>query len=278
MLKQRVITAVFLAVAFLAALYFLSPFHFTVLLAVVVCYGGWEWSNLAGLQSPISRFGYVALLAALITGVGLLAGLPGPVESAVIQAITLSGFLWWLIAFALVKTYPKTIPLWEPVWVRALFGLCVLVPAWSAIALLMGSPQGGWLLLLVVALVALADIGAYFTGKAFGSNKLAPNVSPGKTWEGVLGGLLANLILAVLLLQFVEFRIAPWPWVLLLIMVPAAMSVVGDLLESMLKRYRGIKDSGNILPGHGGILDRIDGLAVALPLFALILEVSGIRF
>jgi len=152
-------------------------------------------------------------------------------------------------------------------------GWLVLIPPWLACIYLKQSENGSWLILMLVLLVAAADIGAYFSGRALGKHKLAPRVSPGKTWEGVAGGLLFVFLVALLLK--LSFGLREWQ-ALMIVMLPAALvSVVGDLLESMLKRYRGIKDSSQLLPGHGGVLDRIDGLVAAAPVFSLSIMISG---
>jgi phosphatidate cytidylyltransferase len=128
------------------------------------------------------------------------------------------------------------------------------------------------LILLIVAVVASADIGGYFTGRAWGKHKLKPAVSPGKTWEGFAGGVAANILLALVLWQVTGSNLV----ILLAIILPTSLvSVLGDLLESMVKRHRGIKDSGALLPGHGGVLDRVDSLTAAAPVFALALLASG---
>jgi phosphatidate cytidylyltransferase len=146
----------------------------------------------------------------------------------------------------------------------------VLLPCMIGLLFLHQQPSGIWLILWVAAIVSTADICAYFSGRAFGKHKLAKNVSPGKSWEGVIGGVLACVTLALLIAYFADKNV----WLTLLIVIPTAFSsVLGDLLESMIKRHRGIKDSGSILPGHGGVLDRIDGLTAAIPVFALMLAV-----
>jgi phosphatidate cytidylyltransferase len=139
-----------------------------------------------------------------------------------------------------------------------------------AILLIVHQPQGQWLLLLAVGVVALADIGGYIAGNLLGKNKMAPVISPGKTWEGFLGGLFFQLLLIALLASLLSVNLSLQTLVLLVIPV-SLYSVLGDLFESMLKRHQGVKDSSQILPGHGGVLDRIDGLMAALPLFILLL-------
>lgn len=273
MLKQRVITGLVLAVSFLAALFALPTYGFIALMTAVLAYAVWEWSHLAGLTSAVGRgfymFAVVAIAAALGTYLGfeqniLLAEKP--------RFLLLLACTWWAIAVLWVQSYPSSAILWGRRWVCLLMGVFVLLPMWLAFAGLMSLAEGPRLVLAVVALVALADIGGYFVGRAIGRTKLAPKVSPGKTWEGLLGGQLAIAIVVVASGWFHDVeasRISLW---LGLAMVTGLASVLGDLLESMVKRHRGVKDSGTILPGHGGVLDRIDGLTAALPVFSLVLS------
>ena len=172
-----------------------------------------------------------------------------------------------------IQSYPGSVVFWRAQIIRLILGVLVLVPTAIALIYLRDMSQGYWLVMAIVLLVASADVGAYFAGRAFGKHKLAPAVSPGKSWEGVLGGIIAAVITMNFLLWFLgepNFVMAT------LLAIPTALiSVVGDLFESMLKRHRGIKDSGKLLPGHGGILDRIDGLVAAAPMFALVVIGAG---
>jgi len=194
----------------------------------------------------------------------------------------LPSITWWLVALQMVRLYPRASALWSNPVVRGLMGLLVLVPAWVGLnhlrngTLLFGELDSGLLAILYVFLVVwVADIGAYFSGKAFGKAKLAPRVSPGKSWAGVWGGLVAVALLAIAAGLVAGAQTADILLLLVASVVVAAVSVVGDLLESMLKRFRGIKDSSQLLPGHGGIMDRIDSLTAAIPLFALIITLVG---
>jgi len=270
MLKQRVITGIILAISFLTALFALPTLGFIALIAVVLAYAAWEWSHLAGLSSAAGRgfymFAVVAIGAAMAAYIGfeqniLLAESP--------RFLLLLACTWWAIAVLWVQSYPSSAVLWGRRWLCLLMGVFVLLPMWLAFAGLMSLAEGPKLVLAVVLLVALADIGGYFVGRAIGRTKLAPKVSPGKTWEGLLGGQLAIVIVVATTGWFLNFepsRIGLW---LGLAMVTGLASVLGDLVESMVKRHRGVKDSGTILPGHGGVLDRIDGLTAALPVFSL---------
>jgi phosphatidate cytidylyltransferase len=174
-----------------------------------------------------------------------------------------------------VMGYPASATLWSTRPMLGLMGVLVLVPAWLAVVYLLHLDSGRWLLLYMFVVVAAADIGAYFSGKRFGKRKLALAVSPGKSWEGVWGGLVVCGLLAWLthvLASPLQLKLAE---LVAIVLITALVSVLGDLLESMVKRQRGVKDSGTLLPGHGGILDRIDGHTAAAPVFALALILVG---
>lgn len=283
MLKLRIITAVILAGGFLVALFGLPVQSFLALMVVVVAYGAWEWSALADISSPAIRGLYVAclLLAVVLSALwlgfdtvrvsGNLAGnLFGYLYDSHLRSMLAWACAWWALALLWIQGYPSSALLWGRSWVCAAMGLLVLVPTWVAVAALVLMPDGEWLILGVVLLVALADIGAFFSGRAFGRHKLAAQVSPGKTWEGLIGGLLTIAVVTVCYSLWVASEQSQWWAWLLLAGATGLASVVGDLLESMVKRHRGVKDSGSILPGHGGVLDRIDSLTAALPVFALL--------
>jgi phosphatidate cytidylyltransferase len=280
MLKQRVITAVLIVGALLAALAYLSMPLLSLVFAIVVLLAAWEWSDLSGLSSKISRFAYVLGCAVLMAAVAWKTALLDAVDQAEVKEIVVAAGLWWAIALLWVKSYPLSAGLWGSRWMRAFMGLVVLIPAWLALSYLRNLEGGVWLILLVIALVAFADIGAYFVGRAFGNAKLAPAVSPGKSWAGFWGGLGTSTLLAVCL-WFGLNKVLPGAIpigllpLLCLVTVTVLASVLGDLLESMVKRHRGIKDSGHLLPGHGGIMDRIDSITAAAPVFALGMMATG---
>ncbi len=269
MLRLRVATAVVLALVFLSALFLLPPLGFSALMAIVVAYGAWEWSSLAGLCRVTARAAYVIALVAVMAWLFSGWQLPASgLNTVVALPLLLVAGAWWAVALLWVQGYPSSAVLWGNVVVCLGVGILVLVPLWLAISVLVAESQGPWLVLTVVMIVALADIGAYFTGRAFGKHKLAPAVSPGKTWEGVLGGMVSVAVFVAVLGIWREFDVQWLPW-MGVALVTALASVLGDLLESMVKRHRGVKDSGTILPGHGGLLDRLDSLTAALPVFAL---------
>jgi phosphatidate cytidylyltransferase len=267
MLKQRIITALILLPIALCGFFLLEGTGFALFIGLVVITGAWEWARLAGFTAQSARVAYAALVAVLLFFMQVLPGLAPWVLGAAV--------LWWLLATFLVLTYPRTSEHWASAACKLVIGLLILLPAWQGLILIKQQPLGNWLIMAVMVLVWGADVGAYFSGRAFGKRKLAPQVSPGKSWEGVYGGLLLSLLIAAVV-GFVR----DWTGVQMLLgLIGAAIvvfiSVVGDLTESMFKRQSGIKDSSNLLPGHGGVLDRIDSLTAAIPVFAVLLWMAA---
>ncbi|MEL7447683.1 MAG: phosphatidate cytidylyltransferase [Pseudomonadota bacterium] len=266
MLKQRVITGFSVLIPLLAAIFFLPPNLISVLLAAMVLGGAWEWAGFLAPSTTLKRalFTLATLVAMLVVWFVLPAA--EPLEPLLWVAVS-----WWLLALVLVVRYPASYP-------QALIvicGLIVLVPAWVILVRVHASESLGpaWLL-FVFAVVWAADTGAYFVGKAFGHSRLAPKVSPGKTWEGVGGGLaLAGVVAAVGAWLF-GVPIVPFVGICI---ATALVSIVGDLTVSMFKRHAGVKDSGTLFPGHGGILDRIDSITAAAPIFALGIAWLGLK-
>ena len=277
MLKQRFITAVIMAGLFLSAVIFLSLPWLAFIFAVLICLGGWEWSRLCEWESPVARVAYVLVLAAVLGLLYVYCQLGATPQREQIQPFLGLACLWWSLALLWVKGYPGSAVFWRTKAMRNLMGLLVLAPAWMASVYLVSFPRGGGLIVVMVLVVAAADIGAYFAGRAWGKHKLAEVVSPKKTWEGFWGGMAASSVLALLLWsqlppQQAHISLAE---VLVVLLVTALASVVGDLTVSMVKREAGVKDSGSLLPGHGGILDRLDSLCGAAPVFALGLLLAG---
>lgn len=274
MLKQRVMTAFVLLAGLLVVIIAFPPQLFAAAMALVLLLAGWEWGRLAGLQTRLARLLYVATLAPLL----FLLRDPG----SVLRDLVLYGSLaWWFLALVLVLVYPRCSTAWNRLPLLLLAGLPVLLPGWLGLMYLRSLSSYIVLILLFVSLVAAADIGAYFAGRRFGRYKLAPEVSPNKTWEGVVGGLATACIVVWIFLLFVawngtELSAAITVKATLGTLVLAVCSVVGDLFESMLKRQRQMKDSGTLLPGHGGVLDRIDSITAALPVFTLVLLDAGL--
>ncbi len=272
MLKTRIITALILAPIAIGGIFFLPPLGFALFTAAIICVGAWEWANMAGISSQVGRVAY-----ALATGAILYGMLEVPAISVLWIAL-----IWWAGCFLMIRSYPGGSGAWGSVPVRAIMGLFVLVPAWVGLNhLRTGGFQFGdsasnlLLILYVFCIVWVADIGAYFSGRAFGKAKLAPRVSPGKSWAGVWGGLAAVALFAVLVSLVAAASLSNTVLLVVASLVTGGISVLGDLMESMLKRFRGIKDSSQLLPGHGGIMDRIDSLTAAIPVFALIITLLG---
>ncbi len=256
MLKQRILTGLILAPLVLSAVYYLPNGYFALLMAAMVLMGGVEWSRLAELEGNAKRVLLFMLpLSALLLAIHFL---------ALHQMALIAGMLWWSLALVAVLRYPAGADLWRRgVLPRLLAGLAILAPAWASLVLLHAKFGPGYVI-LVLLMIWGADTGAYFAGRAFGKRKLAPRVSPGKSWEGVLGGLFTSLLVVVIAAQWLAYPGGLGAF-LPLAAVVVFISVLGDLTESLFKRMADIKDSGNLLPGHGGMLDRIDSLTAAAP-------------
>ncbi|TFH88352.1 phosphatidate cytidylyltransferase [Billgrantia azerbaijanica] len=261
MLRLRIITAAWLVPLALAGLFGLSGGAFALFTGAIVLLAAWEWTNLAGVVARARRLALVAGLAALLA----LLWAAGAARATWPLWLALVG---WLVNLFWVTRYPARLVQWQSTPRRLAMGLWVLLPAWVGFNVLRDA--GSVWLLFVLLVVWGADIGAYFSGRAWGRRKLAPAVSPGKSWEGVLGGLAVTLALALLFAVWQGLGVVGGVALAAITLVVTLASVLGDLLESMLKRHRGIKDSSNLLPGHGGVLDRIDSLTAAVPLFALL--------
>lgn len=263
MLKQRILTALILAPLALWGIWSLTTGNLAIVLALIFTLGAWEWSRLVGLQSLHWRALYSALFPVLFYLV-----YPLLQQGTWPQLVLVISLMWWVMALMSVLTYPQSSPLWRnsPI-ARALAGLLVLVPSWAALCVLHGEFGPGYFILLML-LIWGADSGAYFAGRAFGKRKLAPKVSPGKSWEGVIGGLLVTLAVATVATHWLV-PVGGYGPFLVLVLVTVFISILGDLMESLFKRVMDLKDSGGILPGHGGVLDRIDSLTAAAPLFSL---------
>jgi phosphatidate cytidylyltransferase len=271
-LKTRIITALFMAPIAVGGIFFLPPLGFALFTGLIISIGAWEWANMAGMTQPLQRVGFALATAAILYGL-----LDVPAVSVLWVAL-----FWWAACFLLVRSYPEGSERWRSATARAVMGLFILVPAWVGLNhLRTGGFQFGdsannlLLILYVFCIVWVADIGAYFAGRAFGKAKLAPRVSPGKSWAGVWGGLFAVAAFALLIGLLAQASSGDITLLVLASLVTGGISVVGDLMESMLKRFRGIKDSSQLLPGHGGIMDRIDSLTAAIPVFALIITQLG---
>ncbi|WP_354624132.1 phosphatidate cytidylyltransferase [Psychromonas sp. MME2] len=277
-MKQRIITALILAPLAIAGIFFLPLKLFMLLSAAIFLLASKEWGgfvNQGGCNFVFYSF-------ALILGATLLF-MPVPliwvngVINPYINYGLMAAVIWWGISLIIVSSYPRSAAIWKnSKTIKSLFGLCTLIPFfWGMVTIRSINMHhdfyfGAQLLMLVFLIVWAADTGAYFVGKKFGKHKLAPNVSPGKTREGFFGGLCSSMLVAFLASLY--FAIPNDKMVIFFVaaLITNIVSALGDLNESILKREAGLKDSGNLLPGHGGILDRIDSLTAAVPVFAFI--------
>lgn len=267
MLKQRVITAVILLVMFLLALFLLPTLGWAALVIIIMMQGSLEWARLSKLSRKTANT-YLWLTLAMILGIVWLdMQYPGQLKSLHMLIYGMSALLWLIMVPLLLLTHGQVR---QPL-LMMLIGWMLLIP--TGLAMMDLRMQNPWWLLGVMGLVWMADIAAYFSGRKFGKHKLAPNISPGKTWEGVFGALLGVTVYVLLIVWINDFftnyaalsgmLIASWGWV--------GLAVIGDLFESAIKRQAGVKDSGALLPGHGGLLDRIDALTSTLPLAAMLI-------
>lgn len=263
-LRQRVLTAIVLALALVAVLFALPPAGIMALVVLVIAAGAWEWSAFLHPSKRAVRYAYLLLvLLGFFVAWQLTAGRE---QFAVLLVVTA---VWWLAALGWIMFAPQR----GGAAAAAIAGLFTLVPAGVTLARLRLEENGAALLLFALVVVMAADVGAYFTGHRYGRTRLAPQVSPGKTWEGVLGGCAVSLVVALIGARW--FAWPPLP-LALLALGAAAFSVVGDLTESLMKRHSGLKDSGQLFPGHGGVLDRFDSLSAGVPIFVLGLLESGL--
>jgi phosphatidate cytidylyltransferase len=266
MLKLRILTASILGCMLLVGLFLVKPEWTVWAFGAVFVLGAWEWAGFGALR-PAMRAGYAAMIGALLVASWWWTREPGHLLALLVAACIWWGAAFFWLALAPVRHQPS---------VALVCGVPVLVPAFIALARLdiaTGLASGPQMVLWLVFLVIAADIGAFFVGRSFGKHKLAPLVSPGKTWEGAVGGLCAVALVACAAALYFELPIGPC---IAFGCCIGIFSVVGDLTESMFKRSAGLKDSGVLLPGHGGILDRIDSVTAAAPLYALGLFGSGV--
>lgn len=268
MLKQRVLTALAIGPLSLVLLFTLTGLPFATFVGFVILLGAWEWANLSGIESPGGRFVYTLAIFAGMAATYLT-------EIAFQRWPMWVALATWIVCCGWVLSYPVTRKMWEARATRLVLGGLIMLPSWMGLQQLRGvvaeSSWFAWWLLYVLFIIWGADISAYFAGKAFGKRKLAPRVSPGKSWAGVYGALAGTAVLSFIMDAIQKYDFQQAMVLLGVTWLVTLTSVVGDLFESMLKRYRGLKDSSQLLPGHGGMLDRIDSLLAAIPVFALFL-------
>ncbi|MDY6992776.1 MAG: phosphatidate cytidylyltransferase [Pseudomonadota bacterium] len=271
MLKQRLLTALILIPVTVGTILLESSIGFAFIMGVLVVLAAWEWAGLCGWQHPLSRSLYsIAVMFSLVGLYGLLWYIPQSILYLLILAS-----LWWLWALYGLWQYQHGLNILPKASaIKACLGLLLLLPAWSALVSLHHHHNQKWIIFLLI-LIWVADSGAYFIGRRFGHLKLADKISPGKTWEGLLGALVMSILVVgiyawVEAMSFVKFLV-----LMMLCLLTVIASIIGDLLESVFKRQMGLKDSSQLLPGHGGILDRIDSLTSAVPIFVMGLVAFG---
>lgn len=276
-MKQRIITALILAPLVVLGVFFLPLPLFVLAIAFVTSLGFWEWTQFVSLEHRQK-----SLVLPLIALVATLCFIPFDTQSLMQIlpthiAVIVVGFIWWCFASILALTFPKSQGLWaKSTFLRQCFGLLALLPFLWSVALLRAENysadeyHGAKLVLFVCLLVWAADTGAYFVGKSIGKHKMSPHVSPNKTLEGLFGGILLSVIIGYIFAQILSIHFDSHLMMFTTIIVTVVISVLGDLVESMFKRESGIKDSSQLIPGHGGVLDRIDSLMAAFPTFAVL--------
>lgn len=267
----RTLTALIMTPIAIAAVLLLSTPWLTALAAIVVLVALWEWLRLSGVEDTVAQgvllVANLALMVALVWASRTSAGF----NWVLLQLMAVLGLLWWLASIAWLGRFS-----FDSRTAKLAAGTLAIVPAWCAMAVIHGDqPSGHRWLLAALAIVWAADTGAYFAGRKFGRRKLAPRVSPNKTVEGLVGGVVAGVAVGLPFALFAGASPGQLPAVALVALATVLFSVVGDLFESLLKRQRGVKDSSNLIPGHGGLLDRVDGVLAALPAFALGKDILG---
>ncbi len=265
MLKQRTITGLVLAPIGIAAVLFLPTAALAVFTGVTVLVAMWEWTRMSGFASRPVRSGVVALV------VLALFALWAARDETLIWYLIIVGNVFWIVAFLWLRNFSfGAAPTRENAAIKLVAGLLATLPAWVALTRLHSDPRGGpgWALLAMM-LVSVADTAAYYTGSRYGKAKLCPQISPNKTIAGVYGALASGAILSAIGGWLLHLRGLAWLALIALALVTVIASIIGDLFESLIKRQAGVKDSGTLFPGHGGMFDRLDGMFAALPVFAL---------
>lgn len=260
MFKTRLITALILIPIVVACIFFLPPMAFLTASLLVILLAGWEWSALSGIEHYGRRILYLALLATILVSFLFL-----PIILVIILAT-----IWWLLTIILMWIFPERSAWGDHKWIKATMGFFVLVPCWIGLIILQGySPM---VLMFCLVLIWSVDSAAYFVGRKWGQHKMIPKISPGKSYEGFFAGIVTSIIVGLIGLWILEIGQGGAILFLLICLLGGGLiTVLGDLFESMVKRKSHLKDSGGLLPGHGGILDRIDSMTSAIPFFALVI-------
>jgi len=276
MTRTRLLAALVMAPVAIAAILLLPTPWMVAAAAVLFLAGLWEWFDLAEIEDTLARTVLLVANLAVMVAIVWASRSSSAYSMVLFQLASVIGVVWWLLALAWLGRYEFASDHDTHARVFKLAaGALSVIPAWCALAWIhAGQPNGHRWLLTALAIVWAADSGAYFAGrklggKLFGARKLAPRISPNKTLEGLLGGVVAGIVVGIAFALFAGATPNQLPAVALVALVAVLFSVIGDLFESLLKRHAGVKDSGHLIPGHGGILDRIDGVLAALPVFAV---------
>ncbi|MEM8982239.1 MAG: phosphatidate cytidylyltransferase [Pseudomonadota bacterium] len=264
MLAQRVFSALIALAVVLGAIFLVEPTITVLILVAIAAMAGWEWGSLLYTRESLAATIYAIALAGVFVAVWFW--VPSLAEQP--RPLMLFALLFWAGAFVTIVRFPVQ---FSPLLVF-IVGFVLLIPAFVALAHIVSGPLGDLRLLTLLVVIWAADVGAYFVGRRFGRIRLAPQVSPGKSWEGVAGGLLAAAVVGFIAAGYLDEPTAEF---IAVAIATAALSIVGDLTISMFKRHAGVKDSGTLFPGHGGLLDRIDSIGAGAPLFALLLPLLG---
>jgi len=265
-IKQRLLTAAVLIPTVVWCVLSLPTNVLAILFTIFVFAGAWEWTRLVPFANRWVQGIYLLLIMSALWVLS-----QADIQTQLVRFVLMIACAWWVIALVWIR-YPQFgsgAGLWPRIS-KGVAGLLTLIPAWLSLLVMHGSvPDGPALVLCLLTVIWAADSGAFFAGKRWGCRRLASKVSPGKTWEGLIGGLTTSAMVGLLWGWFLDHRGMQLAGFVALCLAAASFSVVGDLMESLLKRHQGVKDSGRLLPGHGGVLDRVDSLTAAAPVFAL---------
>ncbi len=260
MLKNRIITAAILVPIVITFIFMVNTLWFSVLFSVFVAIGAWEWAGLCKLNKT-GKYLYGLIIVLMLAGIYCLD------NRSLYNSIILCGVIFWTIAIVQIVAYQKQYNFLPKTSSLLFVGMLLLIPMWSGLIKLKSIDNGASLIMLLMLLIWGADTAAYFAGKKWGRRKLASRVSPGKTWEGTIAGIGSSIVIAVCYVLIADKNLDDGVLFVSLSIATVVASVFGDLMESMVKREAGQKDSGSILPGHGGVMDRIDSLTAASPVF-----------
>ncbi|PPI86643.1 CDP-diglyceride synthetase [Candidatus Pantoea edessiphila] len=281
MINNRLFTAIILIIFVIFAVFLLSPLNFEIISILICTIAAWEWSKLSGVVLWYNR-----ILIAILFGLILLTLMfffkiyNCNLHSLLVISLLMISISWWILALFLVLTYPRSSIFWKnSCLTRIAFGVFTLIPLFYILSVFRylhyneNKFTGSWYILFIMCLVWSIDSSAYFFGQTFGKNKLSPVISPNKTWEGFFCSLVVSFLIVFLFSNFKLIDLSKKSLIIFSTIITFA-SLLGDLTESMLKREIGLKDSSNIIPGHGGLLDRIDSLTTVIPVFGLFMTTS----